>query len=175
MAYLPDRGHVLWISLSPTAGHEQGGRRSVLVLSSALYNRRASQTPVSIHKEGKPLSPLARSCGRGESHFPSFPRFSEEGERSFPSLQDAREEGKEAFPLSPSPGKEGKRLSLLPRLATRRESGFPCLRRELGRRERGVPLFLAARKGGKATFPLSWRRGKEGKQLSLFGSRRRGG
>jgi mRNA interferase MazF len=34
----PDRGDVAWISLDPQAGHEQAGRRPVLVLSPRKYN-----------------------------------------------------------------------------------------------------------------------------------------
>jgi len=37
-SYIPDRGDVIWISLDPQAGHEQAGRRPVLVLSPAAYN-----------------------------------------------------------------------------------------------------------------------------------------
>lgn len=58
MAYLPDRGHVLWISLSPTVGHEQSGRRPVLVLSSALYNSRAGlliACPITSRAKGYPF------------------------------------------------------------------------------------------------------------------------
>lgn len=29
MAYIPDRGDVVWISLDPQAGHEQSGHRPV--------------------------------------------------------------------------------------------------------------------------------------------------
>ena len=36
--YVPDRGHIVWISLSPQAGHEQAGRRPALVLPPASYN-----------------------------------------------------------------------------------------------------------------------------------------
>jgi mRNA interferase MazF len=36
MAYIPDRGDVVWISLDPQAGHEQSGHRPVLVLSPKL-------------------------------------------------------------------------------------------------------------------------------------------
>ena len=35
---LPDRGHLVWISMDPQAGHEQAGRRPALVLSPASYN-----------------------------------------------------------------------------------------------------------------------------------------
>ena len=36
----PDRGDLVWVSLSPQAGHEQAGRRPALVVSPAEYNRR---------------------------------------------------------------------------------------------------------------------------------------
>ncbi|MBA4186886.1 MAG: mRNA-degrading endonuclease [Planctomycetaceae bacterium] len=35
---LPDRGHLVWVSLDPQAGHEQAGRRPALVVSPASYN-----------------------------------------------------------------------------------------------------------------------------------------
>lgn len=35
---VPDRGHLVWISLDPQAGHEQAGRRPALVLSPVSYN-----------------------------------------------------------------------------------------------------------------------------------------
>lgn len=38
MAYVPNRGDVVWISLNPQAGHEQAGRRPALILSPADYN-----------------------------------------------------------------------------------------------------------------------------------------
>ena len=34
-----DRGDIYWVSLDPTAGHEQRGRRPVLVISTAPFNR----------------------------------------------------------------------------------------------------------------------------------------
>ena len=37
--YVPDTGHLVWLSFSPQAGREQGGRRPALVLSSRYYNR----------------------------------------------------------------------------------------------------------------------------------------
>lgn len=39
MAYAPERGDAVWISLNPQAGHEQAGRRPAIVLSPAAYNR----------------------------------------------------------------------------------------------------------------------------------------
>lgn len=38
LAYVPDRGHVVWLTFDPRAGHEQAGRRPALVLSPARYN-----------------------------------------------------------------------------------------------------------------------------------------
>jgi mRNA interferase MazF len=36
--YAPDRGDVVWLQFHPSAGHEQDGRRPVLVLSPRDYN-----------------------------------------------------------------------------------------------------------------------------------------
>ena len=38
MAYIPNRGDIVWVSFTPQAGHEQAGRRPALVLSPATYN-----------------------------------------------------------------------------------------------------------------------------------------
>jgi mRNA interferase MazF len=38
MAYIPNRGDVVWITFNPQAGHEQAGRRPALVLSPSAYN-----------------------------------------------------------------------------------------------------------------------------------------
>jgi len=38
MAYIPDRGDIVWITLNPQAGHEQAGRRPALILSPSAYN-----------------------------------------------------------------------------------------------------------------------------------------
>ena len=34
-----ERGDIYWVSLDPTAGHEQRGRRPVLVVSATAFNR----------------------------------------------------------------------------------------------------------------------------------------
>ncbi|MFM7928533.1 MAG: endoribonuclease MazF [Pirellula sp.] len=39
-SYIPDRGDFVWISLSPTSGHEQAGRRPALVITPKSYNRK---------------------------------------------------------------------------------------------------------------------------------------
>lgn len=38
MAYVPERGDIVWISLNPRAGHEQAGRRPAVVVSPRSYN-----------------------------------------------------------------------------------------------------------------------------------------
>ena len=37
-SFVPDVGDVIWMSLSPTSGHEQSGHRPVLTLTPAAYN-----------------------------------------------------------------------------------------------------------------------------------------
>lgn len=36
--FVPDRGDILWLDFNPIRGHEQGGRRPALVLSTRKYN-----------------------------------------------------------------------------------------------------------------------------------------
>lgn len=65
--YVPDRGDVVWITLSPQAGHEQAGRRPAVVLSSALYNGRvglAVLCPITNQSKGYPFEvPLPAGLG----------------------------------------------------------------------------------------------------------------
>lgn len=42
MAYVPDRGHIIWIDFDPQAGREQARHRPALVLSPKEYNRKTS-------------------------------------------------------------------------------------------------------------------------------------
>jgi len=58
MGYVPDRGDVVWISLSPQAGHEQAGRRPALVLSPQAYNGKvglALLCPITSQIKGYPF------------------------------------------------------------------------------------------------------------------------
>lgn len=58
MAYVPDRGHAIWLTFDPQAGHEQAGRRPALVLTPAAYNRRIGlllACPVTSHVKGYPF------------------------------------------------------------------------------------------------------------------------
>ena len=38
-AYVPDRGHLVWLEFDPSTGTEQSGHRPALVLSPSAYNR----------------------------------------------------------------------------------------------------------------------------------------
>lgn len=58
MAYVPDRGDVVWISFNPQAGHEQAGRRPGVVLSPKAYNRKvglAILCPITNQSKGYPF------------------------------------------------------------------------------------------------------------------------
>ncbi len=56
--YVPERGDLVWLTFDPQAGREQAGPRPALVLSPALYNRRASLAlvcPVTNKAKGYPF------------------------------------------------------------------------------------------------------------------------
>ena len=58
MAYIPDRGDIVWITLNPQAGHEQVRRRPALVLSPSAYNGKvglALLCPVTNQLKGYPF------------------------------------------------------------------------------------------------------------------------
>ena len=58
VSYVPDRGHVVWITLNPQAGHEQAGRRPAVVLSPVAYNGRlglAIFCPIASQIKGYPF------------------------------------------------------------------------------------------------------------------------
>jgi len=38
LAYIPQRGDVVWVSLTTQSGHEQAGRRPAVVISPGAYN-----------------------------------------------------------------------------------------------------------------------------------------
>jgi mRNA interferase MazF len=61
MAYIPNRGDAVWITFNPQAGHEQAGRRPVLVLSPASYNAKvglAILCPITSQIKGYPFEVL---------------------------------------------------------------------------------------------------------------------
>ncbi|MDD5191037.1 MAG: endoribonuclease MazF, partial [Dehalococcoidales bacterium] len=56
--YIPRSGDVVWITLNPQAGHEQSGRRPVVVLSPESYNQKtglAIFSPVTSQVKGYPF------------------------------------------------------------------------------------------------------------------------
>lgn len=58
VAYIPDRGDVVWISLNPQAGHEQAGRRPAVIISPAAYNGKvglALLCPITSQIKGYPF------------------------------------------------------------------------------------------------------------------------
>ena len=58
MAYVPERGDVVWLTLTPQAGHEQAGRRPAVVLSPRAYNARVGLglfCPVTSKEKGYPF------------------------------------------------------------------------------------------------------------------------
>jgi len=57
-SYVPDRGDIVRLSLDPQAGREQSGRRPVLVLSPANYNRKSHLVvvcPLTSQEKGYPF------------------------------------------------------------------------------------------------------------------------
>jgi mRNA interferase MazF len=57
-SYVPDRGHLVWLSFDPQAGREQAGRRPALVLSPQGYNSRAGLAlvcPITSQMKGYPF------------------------------------------------------------------------------------------------------------------------
>ena len=64
MAYVPDRGDAVWITLNPQAGHEQAGRRPAVILSPAAYNGKvglAILCPITNQVKGYPFEVVVPS------------------------------------------------------------------------------------------------------------------
>lgn len=56
--WVPCRGDVIWITISPRTGHEQSGRRPALVLSPETYNAKtglAVMCPITNQVKGYPF------------------------------------------------------------------------------------------------------------------------
>jgi len=61
MAYIPDRGDLIWIELNPQAGHEQSGHRPFLVISPKAYNEKVGLSllcPITNQVKGYPFEVL---------------------------------------------------------------------------------------------------------------------
>lgn len=57
-AYIPDAGHLVWLTFDPQSGHEQRGRRPALILSPRAYNskaRLAIACPITSQVKGYPF------------------------------------------------------------------------------------------------------------------------
>ncbi|MDI6894397.1 MAG: endoribonuclease MazF [Bacillota bacterium] len=55
--YVPDRGHVVWLTFHPQAGHEQSGRRPAVTVSPRSYNGKTNLgifCPVTSQVKGYP-------------------------------------------------------------------------------------------------------------------------
>ena len=67
--YTPSQGDIIWLVLDPRVGHEQSGRRPVLVLSARLFTERtglAVVCPITSKVKGLPyeiLLSLAKTKG----------------------------------------------------------------------------------------------------------------
>lgn len=58
MSWVPERGEIVWISLHPTRGHEQCGRRPALIVSPQAYNGKvglALVCPITSKTKGYPF------------------------------------------------------------------------------------------------------------------------
>ncbi len=58
LAFVPDRGDLVWVSFDPQAGHEQAGRRPALVLSPRTYNAKSGLAlicPITNRAKGYPF------------------------------------------------------------------------------------------------------------------------
>ena len=58
MAYVPERGDLVWLTFTPQAGHEQAGRQPAVVLSPATYNGRVGLAvfcPITNQQKGYPF------------------------------------------------------------------------------------------------------------------------
>ena len=58
MAYVPERGDIVWLNFNPQAGHEQSGRRPALVISPLAYNQKVGLAifcPVTNQEKGYPF------------------------------------------------------------------------------------------------------------------------
>jgi mRNA interferase MazF len=58
MAYVPERGDLVWLTFNPQAGHEQASRRPAVVLSPKAYNRKVGLAlfcPITSQVKGYPF------------------------------------------------------------------------------------------------------------------------
>lgn len=56
--YIPDRADIVWVSFSPTKGHEQSGYRPAIVVSPKVYNKASGLCiilPITSNKKDYPF------------------------------------------------------------------------------------------------------------------------
>ena len=56
--YIPNRGDIVWLNFNPVRGHEQGGRRPALIISSKKYNAKSGLAlvcPITSQIKGYPF------------------------------------------------------------------------------------------------------------------------
>lgn len=64
-SYIPERGDLVWLILDPRTGHEQSGRRPVLVISSHLLTKHTGLAlicPVTSKVKGLPFEINLKGC-----------------------------------------------------------------------------------------------------------------
>ena len=79
MARILRRGEIRWAGLDPTHGHEQSGRRPVLILSADVFNER-SGTVIAVALTTQPQRagfPLTLELGSGQLSKPSWIKISQ--------------------------------------------------------------------------------------------------
>jgi mRNA interferase MazF len=65
-AYVPEVGHIVWLSLDPQRVSEQGGRRPFLILSPREYNAKTSLAigvPITSQVKGYPFEVTVKAGG----------------------------------------------------------------------------------------------------------------
>ena len=65
---IPDQGNIVWLSLDPTKGHEQSGRRPVIVITKKEYNRATGcflMCPITTKRKGYMTEVLCEIDGKG--------------------------------------------------------------------------------------------------------------
>lgn len=67
MAYIPERGDVVWLNFDPQAGHEQAGKRPAVVVSPQSYNQKVGLAlfcPITSQVKGFPFEVLLGTSGK---------------------------------------------------------------------------------------------------------------
>ncbi|MCW0232953.1 MAG: endoribonuclease MazF [Ferrovibrio sp.] len=68
-AYIPERGHLVWLDFNPRVGTEQSGHRPALVLSPSAYNRVGQMICCPLTSQNKNWAFLVPISGGGRTSF----------------------------------------------------------------------------------------------------------